>query len=79
MAMRRIRSPRGESYQHADAVFLGVRREQFAGDASRYFLPLRFRRAMWRRCHRLVAILRGDSLRQAFPEKAPLGHLEGLR
>src|SRR5713101_7965312 len=44
MAVTRIVGSRREPYQHADAVFLRIGREQFAGDARRHFFPFRFSR-----------------------------------
>src|SRR5262245_2727829 len=42
MGVRRIGGPRREAYEHADAVFVGIRREQLEGEAGRGFFPLRF-------------------------------------
>src|SRR6266404_9207461 len=44
VAVTRIVGSRREPYQHADAVFLHIGREQFAGDARRHFFPFRFSR-----------------------------------
>jgi hypothetical protein len=45
MTMRRIRGSRREPHEHADAVFLCIRGEEFAGDARRRLFPFRFSRS----------------------------------
>src|SRR4030095_3927043 len=42
MTMRRIFGSRLAPYEHADAVFLRIRGEEFAGDARRCLFPFRF-------------------------------------
>src|SRR5215471_4266694 len=41
MAMRRIVGARREPYQHTHPSFLGIRREQFDGNAGRCLFPFR--------------------------------------
>jgi hypothetical protein len=69
VAVRRIRGSRREPYEQADAVFLCIRREQFVGEAGRRFFPVRLGSWLWRWHDRLLACLRCDSPRKAFPQR----------
>src|SRR4029453_1603773 len=77
MAVRRIVRARGESYQQADTVFLGIRRQNLVGEAGRGFLPVRFRPGLWRWQHRRLASLGCDSLREAAPQRVWRSHYIG--
>ena len=67
MAMRRIVGSRREPHEHADAVFLRIRGEEFAGDARRHLFPFRFQPVGEALISRRLARLRRDSLGKAFP------------
>ena len=69
MTMRRIAGSGREPYEHADAVFLRIRCQEFAEYARRRFFPFPCNQWTGRWHHRHRARLRCDSLGKAFPQR----------